>query len=118
MKFWELTSIFRSEKDLLEQTLNQNKWQKYFQSYLDLEQIIKVQDRNTLDEEIPDDLAVEVCSKSQIKFWFYAQMRPPCLSSYKFADIYPVDVLPIKDAFRKFGGHKVEEALEKSYTEI
>lgn len=118
MKFWELTSIFRSEKDLLGQALNQNKWQKYFDNYMNLDQIVKVQDRNTLDEEIPDDLAIEVCSKSLMKFWFYPQMRPPRLSSYKFADTYPVDELSTEEAFIKFGGHNLEEALEKSYTEI
>jgi len=118
MKFWELRSIFRSEIDLLGQTLNQKKWQKYFDNYMNLDQIIKVQNRDILDEEIPDDLAIEICSKSQIKFWFYPQMRPPHLSSYKFADTYPVDELSARDAFIKFGGHNLEEALEKSYTEI
>ena len=118
MKFWELTSIFRSEKVLLKQTLNQNKWQKYFDNYMNLDHIVKVQNRNILDEEIPDDLANEVCAKSQIKFWVYPQMLPPCLSSYKFADTNPVNELSILDAFKNFGGHKVEEALEKTYTEI
>ena len=113
MKFWELTSIFRGEKDLLEQALNQNKWQKYFDNYMNLDQIVKIQDRNTLDEEIPDDLAIEVCSKSQMKFWFYLQMSPPRLSSYKFADTYPVDELSTKETFIKFGGHNLEEAREK-----
>lgn len=118
MKFWELTSIFLSEEALLRQVLNQNKWQKYFDNYMNLDQIVKVQNRNILDEEIPDDLAIEICSKSQIKFWFYPQMKPPRLSSYKFANTYPVDELSIQDAFIKFGGHKIEEAHEKSYTEI
>ena len=118
MKFWELTSIFRGEKDLLEQTLHQNKWQKYFHNYMNLDQIVKVQDRDTLDEEIPNDLAIEVCSKSQMKFWVYPEMRPPLLSSYKFADTYPVYEISIKDAFIKFGGHKLEEAIEKTYSEI
>jgi hypothetical protein len=57
-------------------------------------------------------------SKSQMKFWFYPQMTPPRLSCYKFAGTYPVDELSAKDAFIKFGGHNLEEALEKSYTEI
>ena len=74
--------------------------------------------RKILDEEIPDDLAIEMCSKSQIKFWFYPQMTPPRLSSYKFRDTFPVDELSTKEAFIKFGGQNIEEALEKSYTEI
>jgi hypothetical protein len=118
MKFWELTSIFRSEKDLLKQTLNQNKWQEYFDNYMQLDQIVRVQDRNILDEEIPDDLANEVCAKSQKKIWFYPQMRFPRLSSYKYADTNPVFELSALDAFIKFGGHNLEEALEKSYIEI
>jgi hypothetical protein len=118
MKFWHLTSMFRSEEDLLKQTLNQSRWQKYFDHYLNLTHIVKTQDRKILDEEIPDDLAVEMCSKSKIKFWFYPHMTPPLLSSYKFANSFPVDELSTKEAYKKFGGHHLEEAVEKSYTEI
>jgi hypothetical protein len=56
MKFWELTSIFRSEKALLLQTLNQTRWQKYFENFINLNNIVKIQDRQTLDEEIPNEL--------------------------------------------------------------
>ncbi len=118
MKFWHLTSIFRSEKELLKQTLNQSRWQKYHNNYLTLDHIVQIQDRQILDEEIPDELAIEMCSKSQIKFWFYGQLTPPLLSSYKFADTSPVDELTTKEAYLKFGGYNLEEACEKSYTEI
>jgi hypothetical protein len=77
MKFWELVSMFRSEEDLLRQVLNQPEWQKYFDNYINLAHMVKIQDRNTLDEQMPGDLVMEICFKSRIKFWFYSQTNPP-----------------------------------------
>lgn len=118
MKFWELISVFRQEKELLTQILNQKKWKEYLDNYLRVDQLITGQDRNILDGDIPDELVIEVCSKSRIKFWFYPEMEPPRLYSYKAGNNDLIEELTMKETFLRFGGHNLEQALEKSYTEI
>ena len=118
MRFWEFTSIFRSEKALLLQTINQTKWQKYFENFINLNNIVKIQDRQTLDEEIPNELAFEMCSISKLKFWLIKTKTTTLLYSYQCEDSEPIEILSVKDAFIKFGGHIIEEALDKSYAEI
>ncbi len=65
MKFWELTSAFREESNVIVQVLKQDKWKNYFDNYKRLEEIIQKQQRNILDEELPFDLCYEVADKSK-----------------------------------------------------
>lgn len=118
MKFWELTSAFRSETDLLEQTLKQVKWKKYYDNFLHLNNIILRQDREILDEKIPIELALEICSKSSLKFWLYKSKEPKLLSTFKFDNAEQADLLTASEVLVRFGGKTMEEALEKSYTEV
>lgn len=79
---------------------------------------VKIQDRQTLDEEIPNELAFEMCSISKLKFWLIKTKTTTLLYSCQCEDSEPIEILSVKDAFIKFGGHIIEEALDKSYAEI
>lgn len=118
MKFWELTSAFRSETDNLESVLKNDRWKKYHSYYENLHSIIIKQDRSILDEEIPFHLAKEVCELSNLKFYLYYKNKPHCLSSYKQDTDQPFEVLSPFDILVRFGGSFIEETLEKSTSEV
>jgi hypothetical protein len=83
MKFWELISAFRTETENLVSVFQKDCWKKYRDHYTHWDEIIARQDRKILDEEIPFDLAREVCALSKLQFYLYYQHKPYCLSSYK-----------------------------------
>ena len=118
MKFWELTSAFRSETDNLESVLKNDRWKKYHNYYENLHSIIIKQDRSILDEEIPFHLAKEVCELSNLKFYLYYKNKPHCLSSYKQDTDQPFEELSPFDILVRFGGSFIEETLEKSTSEV
>ncbi|HAO09491.1 MAG TPA: hypothetical protein DCQ50_21465 [Chryseobacterium sp.] len=118
MKFWELTSAFRSETDNLKSVLKNDRWKKYHNYYENLNSIVAKQDRNILDEEVPFHLAKEVCELSKIKFYLYYKDNPHCLTSYKQDTDQPFEELSTLDILIRFGGSFIEETLEKSTSEV
>jgi hypothetical protein len=118
MKFWELTSAFRSETDNLKSVLKNDRWKKYHNYYENLNSIIAKQDRNILNEEVPFHLAKEVCELSKLKFYLYYKDNPHCLSSYKQDTDQPFEELSSVDILIRFGGSFIEETLEKSTSEV
>lgn len=118
MKFWELTSVFRSETDNLKSVLKNDRWKKFQNYYENLNSIVAKQDREILDEEIPFLLAKEVCELSNLKFYLYYKDNPQCLSSYKQDRDQPFEVLSPFDILVRYGGSFIEETLEKSYSEV
>ena len=113
MKFWELISAFRSEKENLISVLNKSKWRKFRVNFENIDQIIINQNREILNEEIPFDLAKEACEKSKLKFYLYHENNRQVLRSNqlstkgKFEEITPLEIL------LRFGGKFLEETLEK-----
>lgn len=118
MKFWELTSAFRSETDNLKSVLKNDRWKKYHTYYENLNSIVTKQDRAILDEEIPFLLAKEVCELSNLKFYLYYKDIPQCLSSYKQDRDEPFEVLSPFDILVRYEGSFIAETLEKSYSEV
>ena len=121
MKFWELASAFRDEESILKSTLRDPKWQAFRDNYENLESIIKNQNREILDQEIPYQLAFEVCSQSNKKFFYYPSRLPKLLSTFQWQRNSPNEVMEILspvDILKRFGGSKIEEVFEKSYTEV
>jgi hypothetical protein len=118
MKFWELTSAFRSETDNLKSVLENYRWKKYQNYYENLNSIVAKQDRNVLDEEVPFHLAKEVCELSKLKFYLYYKDNPHCLSSYQQDTDQPFEELSSLDILIRFGGSFIEETLEKSTSEV
>lgn len=112
MKFWELISAFGSETDNLKSVLSNDRWRKYEIYFNDMSSIVAKHDRLILDEEIPFQLAKEVCELSKLKFYLYYKENPHTLSSYKqetdkgYEELSPLDIL------LRFGGSYIVDALE------
>ena len=114
MKFWQLTSIFRDEEDLLRQEFSKEKWYSYLRSFENLESIVKNQERDILDAEVDSDLLEKICSKSNKKlYWSKDKSR---LYSYKNSDIS--NEISILEAISSVNHNSIEEAFEKSYADI
>ena len=117
MKFWELVWAFRDEKDILETVLSNPKWKSYQISYQNLDVLVAEQNRYILDEEIPYELALEVCCKSHKQYWFYPNRMFQILCGFRWDLNEPVEILNVEEVLNRFGGHIIEEVFEKSYTE-
>jgi len=117
MKFWELTSAFREEPNILLQVLNQDKWAKYYNNYKRLVEIVKNKERDILDEELPFDLAYEVADKSVREYWLAFDKQPQTLYKYK-PDIDNLERLLPSEILVRFGGDKIEDAHERSSTNV
>src|SRR5690348_2909022 len=109
MKFWELTSAFREEPNIIVQVLKQDKWKKYFDQYKRLEEIVQTQQRDILDEELPFDLCYEVADKSNREYWLAFEAIPQVLYNYR-PDIEDLERLLPSEILVRFGGDKIEEA--------
>lgn len=114
MKFWELTSAFSEESDVLAQVFKQDKWKKYFDYYKTIDDIIRRQQRDILDEELPFDLCYEVAVKSNQEYWLSFDEQPQILFNYR-PDIENLERLLPSEILVRFGGSKIEEAHERSY---
>ena len=112
MKFWELVSAFRSEKDILSEVLQNPQWEMYYKYFLNLESIITKQDRLILDKTVPFDLAYEICWKSKLRFYLSYKESPQIIYHLKqdpqedFQQIFASDILI------RYGGNVIEEILE------
>src|SRR5262245_11368906 len=104
MKFWELTSAFRLEKNNLVSVLSKPEWEKYRLHYLNLDKLVKEQNREVLDEEIPFQLAKEICELSRLTFFLYYKDIPHLLASYQQGDKEPYEVVSPLDILLRFGG--------------
>jgi len=118
MKFWELTSAFRSETENLELVLEDPKWIIYKAHYDNLKSSVQQQDRAILESEIPFDLAYEVSTKSNLKFWLYYKKTPHFLTSWKQGTDEPFEEISASDILVRFGGSVIEETLERSVSEV
>jgi hypothetical protein len=118
MKFWELTSAFRSETDNLKSVLLKDSWIKFKSQYDNLNEIILRQDRQILDEEIPFQLAKEVCELSKLKFYLYYKDTPHRLASYQQGGDTPFEEISPLDILLRFGGSYIEETMERSMSDV
>jgi hypothetical protein len=117
MKFWELTSAFRAEPDILKQVLSQNKWNDYYRQYKRLDEIVKKQKRDILDEELPFELCYEVAERSNLEFWLSFDEKPQVLYNYR-PNIEHMERLSPSEILIRFGGDKIEDAGERSSTTV
>ena len=99
MKFWELISAFRSEKENLNSVLDKPEWKKYKVQFQNIDEVVNQQNREVLDKEIPFQLSREVCEKSELKFYLYYEKKPQMITSWKmgtdekFEIVTPLDIL-------------------------
>lgn len=109
MKFWELISAFRSERDILEFVLGKPQWKEYDDYFKNFSSLVKEQNRAILEQQIPYELIKEVCQMSKLKFYLYGTN----LRSTKLFGDDNFEKLSSLEVFLKYGGSCIEEVLEK-----
>ena len=118
MNFWQLTSIFKSEREMLESTLNNPRWEKYYQQYIVIKSILDQQDRVILDEVIPFELAKTICQKSKLEVYLYYQQNPPLLITQKTNSLGKHELLRAEEVFIRFGSTPLEDLLENGRVQV
>jgi len=118
MKFWELISAFRSEKENLNSVLEKPVWQKFKVNFQNIEKLVNQQNRKILDEEIPFQLAKEVCEKSKLTFYLYYESNPKILTSWKKETDEKFKIFTPLDILLKYSGNFIEAILEKGSIQI
>ena len=68
MKFWQLTSTFRTESHILDAVLSDPQWLPFQSAYTQFSTPIATP---IWDAEVPDALARAVASQSQLRFRHY-----------------------------------------------
>jgi hypothetical protein len=114
MKFWELISVFRNEKENLKAVLDKPELEKYRFYYNNLHSLIEQQDRSLLDEEIPFELAYEVCELSKMKFYLFYENQIQTLRNSIQTERELFEEISVLDVLIRFGGSCIEETLEKN----
>ncbi|WP_373552268.1 hypothetical protein [Haliscomenobacter sp.] len=109
MKFWELISAFRSEKDIVEIILGKPQWKEYGGYFQNFSSLVKEQNRAILDQQLPYELITEVYQMSKLKFYLYGTN----LRSTKLLGDDNFEELSSLEVFLKYGGACIEEVLEK-----
>lgn len=113
MKFWELTSTFRTEPHILDAVLSDPQWLPFQSAYTQFSTLVAAQDRTILDTEVSDALARAVASQSHLRFRYYPEMK---LLRLLEPDFFPEQVnqeLNALEVYDRFGGSCMEEVLEK-----
>ena len=113
MKFWELTSTFRTEPHILDAVLSDPQWLPFQIAYTQFSTLVATQDRTILDAEVPDALARSVASQSQLRFRHYPEMKLLRLLERDFFPGQVSEELNALEVYDRFGGSCMEEVLEK-----
>ncbi len=109
MKFWELTSAFRSFDKQLSSVLTSGQWsQPYGEWYNNLDQLVQSQDRTKLDAEIPEKLLAEVSTAVGDRLVFFSGE-----GWIRNRRVDPADTkMTVLEVAMKYGGSVIEEVLE------
>ena len=113
MKLWELSSIVR-DNALLQTVAQKNPaWRELGALYARMDQLVQVQDRATLDRAVSEDFVLAALGATGQK----------CYRSHdgwlRSAAMSPTDqVLSFSDAYEKYGGTVLENALERGAVKV
>lgn len=105
MKFWEMESFFRGEKELLERVLRKPQWSDYLGRHRAFTYHVQNQHREILDESIPDELARELMQECKSRFVVGNDHLRLATSES--------DTLSALETYNRFGGTAMEDVLEK-----
>lgn len=119
MKFWELSSVCREEKDLFMKILNQEEWKKYYDHQLNLAHYLNSGDRSILDSEAPEKLCVEVFLKVKMKFRLtdYGILRVHKDNPHPDSPNEGKELSAL-ETYRLYGDFYMEEAREKGGVQL
>ncbi len=112
MKFWELISSFRTEKENLQKVLSNQKWVTYKLCYDKIDKTQNFTDRELLDKEIPLELGKEVCELSKLRFFLHFKEKPHILRLNQLGSSENYEIVSPLDILLRFGGTYIEETLE------
>ena len=114
MKFWQLTSIFRSEKEMLTKEFKTPKGEPYGLFYADIAGIVARREVKILNSIVDDDFVRQVCKNSNKKLYYSSSLG--LLFSYDndFVD----KIIPIAKAIELFEHDAIEETFEKSQAKV
>lgn len=109
MKFWSLVSCFRSDSSLLLDVLCRPEWEFYYNYYRVFDDLVREQNRDVLDMELPDDLCLAVLAGCD---WRYAISKDN-LTRVSLSRINDHEVvLSAAEVFARFGGDCLEDIEE------
>lgn len=106
MKFWQLVSIYRDCCDVLEIVLQENKWKRYSKAYHKFEELVQNQQREILDEILPEELICSVLKQDKRQLYIsdgYLRLQPS-----KDSDA----MTSILSVYHQYGGKMLEDILE------
>jgi hypothetical protein len=105
MKFWELVSVCRSDKDILERMAEVPEGITFLNWYRDFGDLVRRQDRQKLDQELPDVVSRHVLEANNVRYRvergliIRARSEPP-------GEFSAVEI------FDRYGGSVLEEVQE------
>ena len=121
MKFWQLSSVLRDQKKLLNEALNGTVYGDWLE---DISRLCAEQDREKLDSVMPDLLCRKVLSLHPRKLYLYPDN---CLRSYQQYEEkwfklvrkrVECEELSFVSVYEKFGGSILEDVLEKGSARV
>ena len=112
MKFWELTSIMRTQREDLENLLQDQKWSQYRGWYADMSRIVDEQDRTVLDSIVPDDLALAALARFSDRFQVQNGYLYGCPKDDASVSLSALE------SYIRFGGTAIEETLERGSAKV
>ena|SRR6266705_1203646 len=109
MRFWMLTSYFRSEPHLLDKVFSDPRWHQYAEWFRDLSSLVNRQDRAVLDSEVPPELCRAALSLTPRKYilregWLQEATEPKAEAEARR--------LSALDVYDRYGGECLEEIQE------
>jgi hypothetical protein len=108
MKFWELYSIFRDDRETLRRLLAEEAVDPYLKWFDSLTDIVNAQDRQVLDAVIPERLAARAMQACKLRFF----VRDGTLHFCPPGSVHEGQ-LSAFDVYHNYGGSVIEEVLEK-----
>jgi hypothetical protein len=112
MKFWELVSVTREEPELMDRLLDNPDWHGYHSWYTNYGQLVRRQDRQKLDSELPDDISRHILTASRAKYYLsdgFIRTRPHGSSNA---------VMSAAEIYERYGGSLLEDVQEAGLVAI
>ena len=113
MKFWELVSAFRSERNILDAVFAEQPENEFSTHYANFDALVASQNRDVLDAALPDDLVSPVATRSTQTFSLSAD---GLLRSAQYAS--DGQIISAIDVVNRFGGSVIEEVLERGSSRV
>jgi hypothetical protein len=114
MKFWETLSAFREFPTALAEVFGSDRWSAtYGDSFLRYAELVRTQDRATLDSHLPVELTREIARRCDgLQFYFSSDTCSLRRATPGLAADVGAITLTALDVHDRFGGSVIEEVLE------